>query len=116
MREKLRQAYDLKKKERERKFGYRYCFSPKKRNEEIEILRETFITKRERYSTHKLYIGTVWFLESIRERENFHKEFHFLLFGANSLCLCSFLKLVYFTGNLYLFEKFFKKKKIIGRS
>ena len=73
-----------KKKKRGRKFGYRYCFSPKKRNEEIEILRETFITKRER-DTHKLYIGTVWFLESFGERENFHKEFHFLLFGANSL-------------------------------
>lgn len=66
-------------------------FHQKRENEEIEILREIYLSPRERDSTHKLYIGIVWFLESIRERENFHKEFHFLLFGANSLCFCSFL-------------------------
>lgn len=66
-------------------------FHQKRENEEIEILREIYLSPRERDSTHELYIGIVWFLESIRERENFHKEFHFLLFGANSLCFCSFL-------------------------
>lgn len=43
-------------------------FHQKRENEEIEILRETYLSprERERDSTHKLYIGTVWFLESIR--------------------------------------------------